>query len=215
MIEWLLSDAGHPFLLSFLITTPIIPFFILGLYNKTKGRYEPSTLSAVVTLIVAASSVILSLFIVASIKFEYISDENWKQIYTNNIDATVKLKVNSSDFIFKLKEELIAGENINNTQYKSLKFSGDNKLTVEKNGVSYSKQVLIENDNIISDSDVNSTSKITKIEYKNINGHQRTLFGYKGPIEKYNKCHIDGTIRITLEQDSSEKELKQMFESND
>lgn len=215
MIEWLLSDTGHPFLLSFLITTPIIPFLILGLYNKTKGRYEPSTLSAFITLTVAALSIILSLFIIASTKFEYVSDENWKQIYANNIDATVKLKVDSTDFLFKLKEEIIPGENINKIQYASLTHSGDNKITVEKNGASYSKQVLIEKNNIISNSDVDSTSKIIKIEYKNIQGHQRTLFGHKGPIEKSYKDNIDGTIRITLEQDSSEKELKQMFESNE
>ena len=69
--------------------------------------------------------------------------------------------------------------------------------------------MLIEKNNIISNNDVDSTSKITKIEYKNIQGHQRTLFGHKGPIEKDN---IDGKIRITLEQDSTEKELKQMFD---
>ena len=74
--------------------------------------------------------------------------------------------------------------------------------------------MLIEKDNIISNSDVISNSKITKIEYKNIQGHQRTLFGYKGPIEKNKKYNIDGKIRITLEQDSTEKELKQMFENN-
>ena len=67
--------------------------------------------------------------------------------------------------------------------------------------------------NIISNSDVDSTSKITKIEYKNIQGHQRTLFGHKGPIENNAENTIDGTIRITLEQDSTEKELKQIFES--
>lgn len=213
MIEFLLSDKGHPFLVSFLITITILPFFILGLYNKAKHRYQTSVLSAFVTSIFVILSIILSLFIVASTKFEYISDENWKQIYANNIDATVKLKVNSTDFLFKLKEEIIAGENINKIQYASLTHSGDNKITVEKNGASYSKQVLIEKNNIISNSDVDSTSKITKIEYKNIQGHQRTLFGHKGPIEKSDKDNIDGTIRITLEQDSSEKELKQLFES--
>lgn len=39
MIEFLLSDKGHPFLVSFLITITILPFFILGLYNKAKHRY--------------------------------------------------------------------------------------------------------------------------------------------------------------------------------
>lgn len=215
MIEFLLSDNGHPFLVAFLITITILPFFILGLYNKITYKYETSILSAFVTSIFVTLFAMLSLFIAASTKFEYVSDENWKQIYANNIDATVKLRVNSTNFLFKLKEEIIAGENINKIQYASLTYSGDNKLTVEKNGASYSKQVLIEKNNIISNSDVDSTSKITKIEYKNIKGHQRTLFGHKGPIEKSYKDNIDGTIRITLEQDSSEKELKQMFESNE
>ena len=213
MIEFLLSDNGHPFLVAFLITITILPFFILGLYNKITYKYKTSILSAFVTSIFVTLFTILSLFIAGSTKFEYISDENWKPIYTNDINAIVKIKVDTYNFSFKLKEEIIAGENINDIKYKSMIYSNNNKITVEKNGASYSKRVLIEKNNIISEDDVNSNSKITKIEYKNIKGHQRTLFGHKGPIEKSNKDNIDGTIRITLEQDSSEKELKQLFES--
>ena len=76
MIEFLLSDKGHPFLVSFLITIIILPFFILGLYNKAKHRYQTSVLSAFITSIFVILSIILSLFIAASIKFEYVSDEN-------------------------------------------------------------------------------------------------------------------------------------------
>lgn len=213
MIEFLLSDNGHPFLVAFLITITILPFFILGLYNKITYKYKTSILSAFVTSIFVTLFAILSLFIAGSTKFEYISDENWKPIYTNDINAIVKIKVDTYNFSFKLKEEIIAGENINDIKYKSMIYSNNNKITVEKNGASYSKQVLIEKNNIISNSDVDSTSKITKIEYKNIKGHQRTLFGHKGPIENNAENTIDGTIRITLEQDSTEKELKQIFES--
>lgn len=213
MIEFLLSDNGHPFLVSFLITITIIPFFILGLYNKITYRYKTSVLSAFVTSVFVTLFAMLSLFITASTKFEYVSDENWKPIYTNNINAIVKINVDTYTFSFKRKEEIVAGENINDIQYKSMIYSNNNTITVEKNGASYSKHVLIDKNNIISDNDVNSNSKITKIEYKNIQGHQRTLFGHKGPIEKSDKDKVDGTIRITLEKDSSEKELKQMFES--
>lgn len=213
MIEFLLSDNGHPFLVAFLITITILPFFILGLYNKITYKYKTSILSAFVTSIFVTLFAILSLFIASSTKFEYISDENWKPIYTNDINAIVKIKVDTYNFSFKLKEEIIAGENINDIKYKSMIYSNDNKITVEKNGASYSKRVLIEKNNIISEDDVNSNSKITKIEYKNIKGHQRTLFGHKGPIENDTENKIDGTIRITLEKDSTEKELKKIFES--
>lgn len=215
MIEFLLSDNEHPFLVAFLITITILPFFILGLYNKITYKYKTSILSAFVTSVFVTLFAMLSLFITASTKFEYVSDENWKPIYTNDINAIVKINVDTYTFSFKRKEEIVAGKNINDIQYKSMIYSNNNTITVEKNGASYSKHVLIDKNNIISDNDVNSNSKITKIEYKNIQGHQRTLFGHKGPIEKSDKDKIDGTIRITLEKDSTEKELKQMFENKE
>ena len=119
------------------------------------------------------------------------------------------IDIKNYDLILKGKDQLVAGENIDKSQYKALKSNNDIHIIVEKNGTSYSKNVEINTNDIISDSELNLNSKITKIEYKNIQGHQRSLFGHKGPIEKDN---IDGQIRITLEQDSTEKELKQMFE---
>ena len=214
MIEWLLSDNGELILYGLLSLILISPIITLGLYLKIKNEYEPSSLALFITII---STILIGFPIfhtAISIKTEYVSDESWKQIYTNNIKAKIKIDIKNYDLILKGKDELVAGENIDKSQYKALKSNNDIHIVVEKNGASYSKQVLIEKNNIISNSDVDSTSKITKIEYKNIKGHQRTLFGHKGPIEKSYKDNIDGTIRITLEQDSSEKELKQMFESN-
>ena len=214
MIEWLLSDNGELILYGLLSLILISPIITLGLYLKIKNEYEPSSLALFITII---STILIGFPIfhtALSIKTEYVSDESWKEIYTNNIDAKVIIDIKNHDLIFKGKDELVAGENIDKSQYKALKSNNDIHIVVEKNGASYSKKVLIENDNIISNSDVDSTSKITKIEYKNIQGHQRTLFGYKGPIEKDVKNNIDGKMRITLEQDSTEKELKQMFENN-
>ena len=214
MIEWLLSDNGELILYGLLSLILISPIITLGLYLKIKNEYEPSSLALFITII---STILIGFPIfhtALSIKTEYVSDESWKEIYTNNIDAKVKIDIKNHDLIFKGKDELVAGENIDKSQFEALKSNNDIHIVVEKNGASYSKKVLIENDNIISNSDVDSTSKITKIEYKNIQGHQRTLFGYKGPIEKDVKNNIDGKMRITLEQDSTEKELKQMFENN-
>lgn len=213
MIEWLLSDTGHTILLALLSIILISPIIILGIYINVTHKYEPSYLALFITAISTILLAIPVVFIAWSVKLDYVSDESWKPIYTNDINATVKIDINNYDLILKGKDEIIAGKNIDKSQYKALKSNNNIHIVVEKNGASYSKRILIDKNDIISENEVNSNSKIVKIEYKNIQGHQRTLFGYKGPIEKDINDDSDGKLRITLEQDSSEKELKQMFES--
>lgn len=209
MIEWLLSDNGYPILLALLLIGAAFPLIAFSAYIITIDEDSPGLLSVIITAISTTLSILLCLFIGFSVEFENISNESWKQIYTNNIEAKVKIDIKNYDLILKGKDQLVAGENIDKSQYKALKSNNYIHIIVEKNGTSYSKNVEINTNDIISDSELNLNSKITKIEYKNIQGHQRSLFGHKGPIEKDN---IDGQIRITLEQDSTEKELKQMFE---
>lgn len=209
MTEWLLSDNGYPILLALLLIGAAFPLIAFSAYIITIDEDSPGLLSVIITAISTTLSILLCLFIGFSVEFENISNESWKQIYTNNIEAKVKIDIKNYDLILKGKDQLVAGENIDKSQYKALKSNNYIHIIVEKNGTSYSKNVEINTNDIISDSELNLNSKITKIEYKNIQGHQRSLFGHKGPIEKDN---IDGQIRITLEQDSTEKELKQMFE---
>ena len=209
MIEWLLSNNGYPILLALLCLITVFPIIALSAYEMVSNSKPLSILSIIITMISTMLSLALCIFIALSIKVENISNESWKQIYTNDIKANVKIKINNYKLILQSKDELIAGKNIDKKQYDALKYNDDINIIVEKNGTSYSKKVIINTNDIISNSDINLNSKIIKIEYKNIQGHQRTLFGHKGPIEKDN---IDGQIRITLEQDSTEKELKQMFE---
>ena len=209
MTEWLLSDNGYPILLALLLIGAAFPLIAFSAYIITIDEDSPGLLSVIITAISTTLSILLCLFIGFSVEFENISNESWKQIYTNNIEAKAKIDIKNYDLILKGKDQLVAGENIDKSQYKALKSNNDIHIIVEKNGTSYSKNVEINTNDIISDSELNLNSKITKIEYKNIQGHQRSLFGHKGPIEKDN---IDGQIRITLEQDSTEKELKQMFE---
>lgn len=215
MIEFLLSDIGHTILLALLSTTLISPIIILGIYNNITHKYETSSVALFITATSTILLAILVVFIAWSIKLDYVSNETWKQIYANDIDANVKININNYDLILKGKDEITAGKNIDKIQYKALKSNNDIHVVVEKNGASYSKKVLIDQNDIISESEVNSNSKIVKIEYKNIQGHQRTLFGHKGPIEKDIRDNLDGKLRITLEQNSSEKELKQMFENKE
>ena len=118
MIEWFLSNNGYHILQALLLTITLTPLLLLGLYNKLTHRYESSLISMFITSTFMALLGTLSLLIICSTKTEYVSDESWKQIYTNDIDATVKIKIDARDFIFTLKDELVAGENINNKQYK-------------------------------------------------------------------------------------------------
>ena len=216
MIGWLLSDAIYPIIMTLLCIILVSPFIVLIIYTNITRKYELRPLALSITIV---STILLGIpifYIGDSIKFEYVSDEQWKQIYTNNIEAKVKIDITNYNLSLRDKDTLIAGEYIELDQYNALKSSKNNKIIVEKNGASYSKKVLIDENDIISNNDVNSNSKIIKIEYKNIQGHQRTLFGYKSPIEKNATIdNIDGKIRITIEKDSTEKELKQLFENNE
>lgn len=84
------------------------------------------------------------------------------------------------------------------------------EIIKQKDNTSYSKKIQINKNNIIINGELNENSKITKIEYRNIQGTQRILFDHKGPIEK---SDIDGEIKITIDQDPKQEELKQIFES--
>ena len=72
------------------------------------------------------------------------------------------------------------------------------------------KKIKINKNNVIINNEINEDSIITKIEYRAIKGIQRSLFGYKGPIEKSN---LDGELRITIENNPKQQELKQIFDS--
>lgn len=203
MLNYFLSNNGFivfPIIISIII---LIPLSIASSYCFFKPQFKHN-----IFLTGVISSIILTMIgagILASIKKDYISETNWKQIYTNHIDANVSI-INSI-----YTNDIIAGKKLGD-KYKFFTTDSEAEIKIEKDDTSYSKKIKIKKDNIIINGEINENSKITKLEYRNIQGVQKILFGHKGPIETPD---IEGELRITIEQDTKQEELKRLFETQD
>lgn len=203
MLNYFLSNNGFivfPIIISIIVLTPLS---IASAYCFLKPQFKHS-----IFLTGVISSIILTMIgagILASIKKDYISETNWKQIYTNHIDANVSI-INSI-----YTNDIIAGKKLGD-KYKFFTTDSEAEIKIEKDDTSYSKKIKIKKDNIIINGEINENSKITKLEYRNIQGVQKILFGHKGPIETPD---IEGELRITIEQDTKQEELKRLFETQD
>lgn len=211
MIEWLLSDNGTLTLqLTIMISIVII---LLGSFIYHIHSFHDSY-ALIIGFIVSFTIIGMYYIFEHNTKFSFISNENWKQIYTNNLDAKVTITDNHKNIL--VNKDIVAGEKLdynyklfNNKTKSNTSFA---EIKIKKDDTSYSKQIIIKKENITINGELNKESIITKIEYRNIEGHQKSLFGHNGPIEKDN---IEGELRITIEQNPKREELKQLFENNE
>ena len=217
MLRYFLSNNGFILFKTIIftfLTTPII-FTLICVKSKISVKSKPFLITLPIVLILSIIGTVSDI----SIKEEINYEPNWKQIYTNKNDTNIVENKPYGTYInngIKViitnnirSEDIIAGEKLGNN-YKL--FLGDSKaeIKIEKDDTSYSKKIKINKNNIIVDDEINENSIITKIEYRTIQGTQRSLFGYKGPIEKFN---LDGELRITIENDPKQQELKNIFDS--
>ena len=208
MLQFFLSEAGS-LIFQLLIVIIVLGLLITSLIYKSydlTDSYIP-----LLGVVLSITIMMLSIVTLSYIKKDFVSNENWKQIYTNNINANAIIETNNKNRF--ITNNIVAG----NKLYTNYKLFNNNhniiaKIKIEKNETSYSKKILIKKENIIINGELNEDSKITKIEYKNIQGHQRRLFDQTGPIEKDD---IEGQIRITIDQNPKQEELKQIFENNE
>ena len=211
MIEWLLSDNGTLTLQLTIII--IIVIILLGSFIYHVRSFHDSY-ALIIGFIV--SVVIIGMYSIFgyNTKVSFISNENWKQIYTNNLDAKVIITDNHKNTL--INKDIVAGEKLDYNYKLFTDKKGIHthfaKTKIEKDNTSYSKQVIIKKENIIINGELNEESIITKVEYRNIEGHQKSLFGHDGPIEK---DKIEGELRITIDQNPKQEELKQLFENNE
>ena len=195
-------------------TTPII-FTLICVTAKISVKSK----SFLTTLLIVLILSIIGIESAISTKEEITYESNWKQIYTNkNNNNIVENKPygtyidNGIKFIITnniRSEDIIAGEKLGDN-YKLFLDDSQAEIKIEKNDTSYSKKIKINKNNVIINNEINEDSIITKIEYRAIKGIQRSLFGHKGPIEKSN---LDGELRITIENNPKQQELKQIFDS--
>ena len=81
------------------------------------------------------------------------------------------------------------------------------KITVKKDYNEIQKIVVLDKDNLIQKYDDLNNVKISKVEYRKIDGVSRVLFGVYGSPQTFDEI---GEIRITLES-SEDKELQKVF----
>lgn len=138
-----------------------------------------------------------------------VSSNEWVEIYENNLAATVELEYQDYKEYY---HSAFAG-----THDKSLKDLSDTvirkqairniKLTVKKDHEEIQKIVVLDKDNLIQKYDDLNNVKISKVEYRKIDGLSRVLFGIYGSPQAFDEI---GEIRITLES-SEDKELQKVF----
>lgn len=146
-----------------------------------------------------------------------VSNDGWVEIYQNDLGAKVKLTFQEDGDIFLDEEDkelsILAGKNDKNIKNLSDKATDekiirDIKLAVIKGDKSIQKSVILDKHNIVQKYyDLNNV-KISKIEYRKIDGFARVFLGVYGSTSSVDEV---GEIRITLES-GEDAELKKVFE---
>lgn len=217
MIEWLLTGINLVLAsLGGIVTSMIIialilyklPDKYLQEYYKGKGRYVANTL--IVAFYTVPISIVFGTILFASqITTEYISDSEWKEVYTNEIDAevTINLETNDRHRIYEATGGKPLGDD-----YKKLSTYMNGTIVATKGDLQETKKIHIDKKDIVHENKLTPTSKIAKIEYKPVTKMYPTAFGHRGDAEKSDK---DGIVRITISDDKSpeRKELKSLFEN--
>lgn len=195
------------------ISTIIAVLFVIGAigacYCATKPFYNEY---ADTFGIIALSSAIVGLTLLFNISKPYpVSNAPWKTIYKNDLNANIQINYKDSDDSsdkYSLETEK-TNQNIQKfqSQLKEADVFSSVQLTVTKGNDSIAKTVMLENKNLITkDIDLNN-ARIAKIEYRQLDGETRKVFGVKGKTESTNK---DGEIRITVKSNNN-KQLENLF----
>ena len=154
-------------------------------------------------------SLLIFLFLVLATGANYpVSGGTWKQIYQNNVDATIELSYTDEGE----KHTIVTGKSP--VDLKMLQGVASNyifleiELKAKSGGNTLVKRVGITQDNVIAKNVDPSNAKIAKIEYRPIKGVAPKLFGKQGKPRASEK---EGEIRITFES-SKDKKLEKLFE---
>lgn len=208
MLHYILSNTislenGAPIVMSIFLTFGLITLLLIYIeYHVMSDILEiASTITMYLTFIVPI--IVTIIFITISVNSTTENKYgNWKEIYTNELNADVKLK-STTGFL-----ELKAGQSIN-TDPKNLNENWYAKLTVQKDNVTVTRDVNLNKESFITNGEINKNSKIVKVEYRSIEGYTKSAFGQTGDfIEQKDK----GEVRITIEPSDDEKKLKELLQ---
>lgn len=208
IVQWFLSNPSVMFwsLLIGLIfgVIVLIGFFSGMLYEE--GVFAKFLIYGFFVLVIAPF-VLGPIWLSATLR--PVSSNEWVEIYQNDLAATVELEYQDYKEYY---HSAFAG-----THDESLKSLSETatyqtvvrniKLTVKKDHEEIQKIVVLDKDNLIQKYDDLNNVKISKVEYRKIDGLSRVLFGIYGSPQTFDEI---GEIRITLES-SEDKELQKVF----
>lgn len=217
MIEWILSHEDTFSLVIFL--TFFTGFLLTVLWLKiNENKHE--VMSQVVGSLALIAPIFTLLFvsiIAINTKETYISNSDWKTIYKNGDEINLEILFEEYFFNKSINNINVNTEENFKRNYKGFItknnkiFNGYKKgtLIARKNNTDEKKEIVLNKENIITDSPLNEESKIIKIEYRPVTGKQKEAFGYYG---NELKTSVEGEIRLTIENNNKEKEeLKNLF----
>ena len=175
--------------------------------NKTPVKIGLITLllTFIVPLIIAVTPIVV--YMSSTTETQY---GKWKEIYKNELDADVKLKLHSPiyDFVVGLPTELTAGKPLD-IKPQELKQNMSGTLTIQKGDTKVTRYVKLNNESFISDGDISEYSKIVKVEYRPIEGYTNSVYGQSGDFIKIENI---GEVRLTLETSEDEKQLNELLD---
>lgn len=144
------------------------------------------------------------IFFIWNVHTETVYDGEWKQVYTNESNTDITLDL-SSNAHFKAGSEL--GEAYSKLQVHP---STVGKITAsDKSDAKETKSIRLSADDVITNGELSSNSKITKVEYRAVKGKRQTSLGHYGKVEKED---YDGELRITVQGHEKSDELKKLFD---
>lgn len=215
MLEWLLSEPYFSithFVSMILILTIIVKILIIGYMgfdNKKRKKSEIvfESLKNVIYFLI----IIITFHISLHTTEEYIPSSEWKEIYTNKIDANVELNLVIRPIV-EFKTKITPNQSLGDL-HNEIKTTTHGTLIATKSQSSETKKIHLDASNVIINSTLNSNSKITKIEYRSVDDKRYNAFGRHG---NKMRSEFDGEIRITIDSDSTEeensKQLKNLFD---
>lgn len=208
LIHYILSQPNL-FIMGMALTFAV--FIILGLitfalmYIGDMLQSEILEKSSDITTILALISLIIlpiTLIIVDSNSPKETKYGDWKEIYTNDLNANVKLRSRTGSL------QLTAGESIN-TNPENLDKEWITKLTIQKDDTKLERKVNLNKDSFIKNGTITKNSKIVKVEYRTIEGYTKSAFGQTGDFIELKDT---GEVRITIKPSDDEKKLNELLQ---
>ena len=182
MISWLITDLRFIYLI-----IPIVIIWFITFTNAHDDEYDSNMWLFVVTTILGCASIFTLSFGVMTVNHVSESNEPWRQVYGNELDAPVLLSTPD--------KQLIVGKQLSDDDrivlYDMVRTGNAATVTIGE-GDNLSKRTIRVTQ---IEGDLKKDSVITKIEYRKATTFHYHVLGLDGNSQPADN---DGDIRITI-----------------